>query len=49
MLVVGLLSNKEEAQEIKNIAKLCQLRDRIHFIVRMQKLKEIASEEDKLF
>ena len=49
MLVVGLLSSENEAQEIKNIAKMCQLRERIHFIVRMQKLKEIISEEDKLF
>ena len=49
MFVVGLLSNEAEAQEIKNIAKICQLRDRIHFIVRMQKLKEIVREEDKLF
>jgi hypothetical protein len=49
MLIVGLLSSESEAQEIKNIAKMCQLRERIHFIVRMQKLKEIISEEDKLF
>lgn len=49
MLVVGLLSNKEEVQEIKNIAKICEIKERIHFIVRMQKLKDIIREEDKLF
>jgi len=49
MLIVGLLSSENEAQEIKNIAKMCQLSERIHFIVRMQKLKEIIKEEDKLF
>jgi len=48
MLVVGLLSTKQEVEEIKYIAKLCTLEDRIHFIVRMQKLKEIIKKEEEL-
>ena len=48
MLVVGLLSTKQEVDEIKHIAKVCSLEDRIHFIVRMQKLKEILKKEEEL-
>jgi len=45
MLIIGLLSSKQEAQEIKNIAKVCAIEDRIHFVVRMQKIKEMLKEE----
>jgi len=48
MLIIGLLSTKQEAEEIKYIAKICTLEDRIHFIVRMQKLKNILKEERNL-
>ena len=45
MLVVGLLSSKQEAEEIKYIARVCDVEDRIHFVVRMQKLKDILKKE----
>ena len=48
MLVVGLLSTEQEVEEIKYIAKICSLEDRVHFIVRMQKLKEILKKEEEL-
>jgi len=48
MLVIGLLSSQNEADEIKDIARVCALEDRIHFIVRMQKIKELLKKEDKL-
>ena len=47
MLIVGLLSSKQEAQEIKYIAKVCAIEDRIHFVVRMQRIKEMLKEEKK--
>jgi len=45
MLVIGLLSTQQEAEEIKFIAKVCTLEDRIHFLVRMNKLKELLRQE----
>ena len=48
MIVIGLLSTKQEVEEIKYIAKICTVEDRIHFIVRMQKLKNILKEERNL-
>ena len=45
MLIVGLLSTKQEIEEIKYIAKVCTLEDRIHYIVRMQRIKEMLKEE----
>jgi len=46
MIVVGLLSTKQEANEIKYIAKICKLESRIHFIARMQRIKEMMKKED---
>ena len=46
MLVVGLLSTKQEVEDLKYIAKVCTLEDRIRFIVRMQKLKDIMKKEE---
>ena len=45
MLVVGLLSTEQEVEEIKYIAKVCTLEDRIHFIVRMQRIRELLKGE----
>ena len=39
MLVIGLLSSEEEANEIRFIAKVCSLEDRIRFIVHLEKMK----------
>ena len=47
MIIIGLLSTKQEAQEIKYIANVCALEDRIHFVVRMQKIKKMLKEEHK--
>ena len=48
MMVIGLLSTKQEVEEIKYIAKVCTLEDRIHFLVRMQRLKEMLKKEKDL-
>jgi hypothetical protein len=45
MLIVGLLSSKQEVSEIKYIAHICELEDRIHFIVRMEKIKNMLKNE----
>jgi ribosomal protein L18E len=49
MLVVGLLSSENEAKVIKDIAKICELENRIRFIVRTQKIKDLLKKEDKRF
>ena len=48
MLVVGLLSTKQEAQEIQQIAKICIIEDRVRFIVRKQKIKEMLENKKQL-
>ena len=47
MLVIGLLSTEQEVEEIKYIAKVCTIEDRIHFVVRMQRIKELLKKETK--
>ena len=45
MMIVGLLSSKQEALELKYIAKVCEIEGRIRFVVRMQKIKDMLKEE----
>jgi hypothetical protein len=46
MIVIGLLSTEEEAQEIQFIAKICTVEDRIRHIVRIDKIKKLAYESN---
>jgi hypothetical protein len=46
MIVIGLLSTKQEVEEIRYIAKVCDVEDRIHFVVRMQRLKDMLRKEN---
>jgi hypothetical protein len=41
MIVIGLLSTKEEVEQIKYISKVATIEDRIHYIVRVDKIKEM--------
>jgi len=47
MLIIGLLSSQQEANEIRYIAKICEVEERIRFIVRMEKIKKLLKEYDK--
>ncbi len=47
MFIIGLLSTKQEVEELKYIAKVCKCEDRIHFITRMEKIKEMLRKERK--
>ena len=45
MMVIGLLSTKQEVEELQYISKICDVEDRIHFVVRMQRIKELLKKE----
>lgn len=45
MKVIGLLSSKEEVEELKFIAHVCKLEDRIHVILKMDRVKQLLKEE----
>jgi hypothetical protein len=45
MQVIGLLSTEEEANELQFIAKICTLKNRIHYIAQLDKLKKIVKEQ----
>lgn len=47
MLIVGLLSTQQEAEELRFIAKICDIEDRVRFLVRMQRIKEMLKNEPK--
>ena len=48
MIVIGLLSTEEEAQEIQFIAKICTVEDRIRYIVHVEKVKELIREQNRV-
>jgi len=48
MLVIGLLSTEEEAQEIQFIAKICTLEDRIRYLVHVESIKQHVREQKRL-
>jgi hypothetical protein len=46
MIVIGLLSTEEEAQELQFIAKICTVEDRIRHIVYVDKIKKLANKQN---
>jgi hypothetical protein len=44
MRVIGLLSTEEEAKELQFIAKICSLEGRIHYIVKIDRMKNGCNE-----
>lgn len=48
MIIAGLLSSKNEAEEIQYIAKIFTVKNRVRFIVRKQWINEqLKKEEEK--
>jgi hypothetical protein len=45
MIIAGLLSSKNEAEEIQYIAKIFTVKNRVRFIVRKQWINEILDKE----
>lgn len=48
MIVIGLLSTEEEAQEIQFIAKICTVENRIRYLVHVDRIKQLVSKEENL-
>jgi hypothetical protein len=46
MIVIGLLSTEEEAQELQFIAKICTVEDRIRYIIQIERIKKLAAEQN---
>ena len=49
MQVAGLLYNEQEAKEVQFILNVCKLENRIHFIVRKEKLTDLLKKEYRKF
>ncbi len=47
MRVIGLLSTQKEANEIKYIANVCSVENRIRFIVHIQKIKRLLDNQNE--
>gem|GEM_PF-2578523 len=48
MIIAGLLSSQNEANEIQYIAKIFTVKSRIRFIVRREEIKELLKREEKI-
>jgi hypothetical protein len=49
MIIIGLLSTKQEVEEIKFISKICDIENRIRFVVRMDKIKNLINKDKEIF
>jgi hypothetical protein len=49
MIIVGLLSTKEQVVEIKFIAQVCSVEIMVKTLVRNQKMKELFKKESIFF
>ena len=47
MIVVGLLSSQKEAEEIRFIAKIFSLENRIHQIARKEAIRRLIEQHDQ--
>jgi len=45
MKVIGLLSSEEEANELRYIAQICMINERIRFLANLQKLKQYLNKD----
>lgn len=45
MKVIGLLSSEEEANELRYIAQVAMVRERIRFVVHLDKVKKLMKKE----
>jgi hypothetical protein len=47
MIVIGLISTEEEAQELQFIAKICTIENRIKHIIYVDKIKKLQQTQLK--
>jgi hypothetical protein len=45
MKIAGLLSSQSEVQEVQFIASVSTIRERIHYIIRKEKIKQLLKQE----
>ena len=45
MRIAGMLSSKSEVQEVQFIASVSTIRERIHYIIRKEKIKQLLKQE----
>jgi hypothetical protein len=48
MIIAGLLSSQNEANEVQYIAKIFSVKSRIRFIVRKEEIKELIRREEEI-
>ena len=48
MIVVGLISSKNEAEEIQFIAQICKLEERIHFLARKEAIRRLIRQGEPM-
>lgn len=48
MIIVGLISSKNEAEEIRFIAQICKIEERIHHIARKEAIRRLISQSEPM-
>lgn len=48
MIIVGLISSRNEAEEIRFIAQVCKLEERIHYLARKEAIRRLISQGEPM-
>jgi len=48
MIIVGLISSKNEAEEIRFIAQVCKIEERIHYLARKEAIRRLINQGEPM-
>lgn len=48
MIVAGLLSTKNEVHQIQHIIRICAVKNRIHYLIRKESIKQLLQQEESM-
>ena len=48
MIIVGLISTKNEAEELQFVAQVCKIKERIHFLARKEAIRRLMQQSESM-
>ena len=48
MIIVGLISTRNEAEELQFIAQICKIEERVHYLARKEAIRRLMNQSDSM-
>jgi hypothetical protein len=48
MIIIGLISTRNEAEELQFIAQVCKIEERIHFLARKEAIRRMIQQSESM-